>query len=47
MFTIRISVVPLARTQRAIRRSLSRRPGGAVLYESARTANKLANALLS
>lgn len=28
-------------------RSLSRRPGSAVLYESARTVNKLANALLS
>ena len=32
---------------KAIRGSLSRRPRSAVLYESARTANKLANALLS
>lgn len=39
--------VPLVRTQRAIRRSLFRRPRGVVLHESAKTASKLASTLLS
>lgn len=45
--TIRISAVLLARTQRAIRRSLSRRPRDVALHESAKTASKLASTLLS